>query len=84
MKPETKLLAIIAVHILDLQCTKKGTLCKICSIIYCPSGSPYHNAKSGCPVCAPRLSFMCIECNRVEVEIAEGIDTCSHCRSKGA
>jgi hypothetical protein len=80
MEASAKLVIIMATHILDGECTKKGNKCKICSIINCQHGNPYHLSKSGCPVCKPGLIFKCIECNENPVEILDGIDTCSTCR----
>lgn len=80
MTPAHKLILILSSHILDGECNKKGMKCKICSIIACPHGSPYHNSRNGCPLCKPGFIFKCIECNDAVVEIHDGIDTCATCR----
>jgi hypothetical protein len=80
MTPAHKLVIILSTHILDGECNKKGQKCKICSIIACPHGSPYHNLKPGCPLCKPGLRFKCLTCDESIVDIQEGIETCATCR----
>jgi len=81
MNSDHKLVLILSSHILDGDCTKKGKRCKICSIISCPLGSPYHNIKPGCPLCKPGMKFKCLTCGEHEVDLREGIEDCVYCRN---